>query len=299
MVAIVVVTFNRLSYLKDLIESLRKQEYNDNHIIVVNNGSTDGTAEWLAEQGDLTVINQENVGGAGGFFTGMKHAAESGEYEYCWIMDDDVLCPPDSLREAVKAIKAVPEVGFVCSRVESEEGEALNVPEPAFNKRGHAYPQTFTHVASDGMVEVNSATFVAVLVPIVNIRKYGLPLREFFIWGDDSEYTMRLYNEAPCYIACRSMVIHRRQNKGGLDFYTEENPKRLKMYYYMFRNRFVYVRRWKEGRFRVLKLWGSYVLALAKLLVTFDFKRFSILASAVWAGLWFSPKVKFPKVKEG
>ena len=48
MVATVVVTYNRLSYLKNLIESLRQQTYTDNHIIVINNSSTDGTAEWLA-----------------------------------------------------------------------------------------------------------------------------------------------------------------------------------------------------------------------------------------------------------
>ena len=61
----VVVTFNRLELLKKGIESLRKQARLSN-IIVVNNGSTDGTDKWLATQTDLRVINQENVGGSGG-----------------------------------------------------------------------------------------------------------------------------------------------------------------------------------------------------------------------------------------
>ena len=55
MVATVVVTFNRLPMLKDLIESLRHQENVEHKIIVVNNGSTDGTTEWLAEQSDIEV----------------------------------------------------------------------------------------------------------------------------------------------------------------------------------------------------------------------------------------------------
>ena len=57
----VVVTFNRLELLKRNIDSLR-QNHPIERIIVVNNGSTDGTREWLSEQSDLLVITQENVG---------------------------------------------------------------------------------------------------------------------------------------------------------------------------------------------------------------------------------------------
>lgn len=53
MVGIVVVTYNRLLLLKENIESLREQTYTDYKIIVVNNGSTDGTEEWLMYQKDL------------------------------------------------------------------------------------------------------------------------------------------------------------------------------------------------------------------------------------------------------
>ena len=56
----VVVTYNRSQLLKRNIACLRK---NSPHaIIVVNNGSTDDTGEWLAEQTDLIVITQANVG---------------------------------------------------------------------------------------------------------------------------------------------------------------------------------------------------------------------------------------------
>lgn len=296
MVAIVVVTFNRLSFLKDLIASLKEQQYSDNKIIVVNNGSTDGTTEWLSGQQGLVVINQENVGGAGGFYTGMKYAAEHDEFDYCWVMDDDVLCPPDALTELVNAIHADPSAGFVCSRVVSEDGEDLNVPIPAYILRGSPYPLTFSRVASSAMVEVERATFVSVLIPIANVRKYGLPLREFFIWGDDTEYTLRLSASMPCYIACRSVVTHRRQNKGGLDFLTEQNPRRLRMYYYFYRNCFAYTRRWNKKRFATGKLALEQLVLLTKLLLKFDFKRFKILAQATWDGLWFNPVTQFPEV---
>ena len=71
-VGIVVVTYNRLQLLTEVIDALRKQTYNDYQIVVVNNGATDGTEKWLSQQRDIITITQENLGGAGGFFTGMK-----------------------------------------------------------------------------------------------------------------------------------------------------------------------------------------------------------------------------------
>ena len=61
----VVVTYNRKELLKKCIGKLR--ENNPSQIIVVNNDSTDGTAQWLETQTDLMVIQQENLGGSGGF----------------------------------------------------------------------------------------------------------------------------------------------------------------------------------------------------------------------------------------
>ena len=92
-VAIIAVTYNMLELLKEEINSLREQTYKDAQIIVVNNGSTDDTLSWLQQQQDIITITQKNLGGAGGFYTGMKYAAENG-YKYCWVMDDDVICQP-------------------------------------------------------------------------------------------------------------------------------------------------------------------------------------------------------------
>lgn len=60
----VVVTYNRMELLKRNIRCLQ-QNKPISSIVIVNNGSTDGTTEWLAAQEGLTVINQTNVGGAG------------------------------------------------------------------------------------------------------------------------------------------------------------------------------------------------------------------------------------------
>ena len=65
---------------------------------VVNNGSTDGITEWLAAQEGLTVINQTNVGGAGGFYTGIQYAYQAGA-DWIWCMDDEVFPRADCLEQ--------------------------------------------------------------------------------------------------------------------------------------------------------------------------------------------------------
>ena len=62
-VGILVVTYNRLELLKEVVSSLRSQTYKERDIIVVNNGSSDGSEEWLLQQSDIHVITQGNVGG--------------------------------------------------------------------------------------------------------------------------------------------------------------------------------------------------------------------------------------------
>jgi GT2 family glycosyltransferase len=89
-VCAVVVTYNRRDLLRECLVSLQAQTHVPDTILVVNNASTDGTAQMLsAEFAQLEVLTlAENVGGAGGFHAGMKWAYEQG-YDWLWLMDDD------------------------------------------------------------------------------------------------------------------------------------------------------------------------------------------------------------------
>ena len=179
----VVVTYNRLSLLKDAIDALKAQT-EPSDILVVNNGSTDGTKEFLDEQTELLVIHQENLGGAGGFYAGMKYAAENG-YDFAWVMDDDVIPEVDALKflkDAYDLLSLKEKIGFLCSTVVDREGIPVNNPcvDLKRNKTGDV---SWNRYLSEGVVGVSSATFVSVFVPCSIIFEVGLPYKEFFIWG--------------------------------------------------------------------------------------------------------------------
>ena len=289
-VGIVVVTYNRLSLLKDVITSLRNQDYVNRDIIVVNNGSTDNTLEWLSTQDDLIIINQDNCGGAGGFHTGMKYVAEHG-YDYCWIMDDDVVCQDAALSELLFGIKVKHGIGFVCSKVLGLDNCPMNTPVVDNTPSLNGYCD-FTDLISNQMVKVKEATFVSVLFPVSVIINVGLPYKEYFIWGDDTEYTMRISKQYNCYMACKSIVIHCRSMQANLSFEKEQDRKRIKNYYYMFRNQAYNNIKYNSSSrlmeslslfkrsFRYLKPSGGY--------------KFKILFKAAWNILKFSPTVGYP-----
>lgn len=294
-VGIVVVTYNRLALLKEAIDSLRNQIYTNREIVVVNNGSTDGTQEWLNAQKDIIVITQQNQGGAGGFFTGMKYVAEH-DYDYCWVMDDDVVCHSDALQELVNAYTKKTDIGFVCSKVVGINGCPINTPtvddRPSSN--GEA---DYSDLIAESMIKVKTATFVSVLCSVKTIKEVGLPYKEFFIWADDTEYTNRISLHYDCYMACKSVVVHKRAIQGALSFETETNPSRQKMYFYMMRNvaftDFKYNKLYKNRSMRFRYYLRQYKYAFS-LLMQGRRSQAKIVIKSTYALCFFHPKIQYP-----
>lgn len=291
-VGTIVVTYNRLQLLKEVIDSLRKQTYQNHQIIVINNGSTDNTLNWLNAQKDIITITQANLGGAGGFYTGMKYVAEHG-YEYCWVMDDDVICKPTALEELVKAYQTKENIGFVCSRVIGTNGEPMNTPTPDTRDSENGYADLYDSVEEHAMVKVSVATFVSVLLSTKRIQEMGLPIKEYFIWGDDSEYTERISLRCPSFIVCRSVVVHKRAIQKSLIFKEEINPQRLRNYFYMFRNQ-AYTRLMNKRKKEFIKAAILQLLQAMKLLLQGKILQSGIIFRAYLSLLSFKPKIEYP-----
>ena len=87
------------------------------------------------------------------------------------------------------------------------------------------------------MIKIKSATFVSLLINTDAVKSVGLPLDWYFIWGDDTEYTLRLTRYyGPAYFTAQSRVLHKRFNVKNLSIRNEQNKNRIKMYFYFYRN---------------------------------------------------------------
>lgn len=252
-VVAVVVTYNRKDLLLECLNSIMQQSYPVKNIIVIDNASTDGTDQMLDANhfidNDSIIYKKmdKNLGGAGGFYEGIKIARDL-ECDWIWIMDDDTIPSKDCLLELHNAQKKIAKkeslfgndcirkTAFLASAVYGPEGEYMNIPDISNKPSPNGYPYWYAFL-TEGIVAINCATFVSILLRKEAVIKCGLPCKDYFIWGDDSEYTMRLfkyYGEG--FFVGKSVAIHKRKGAHALSIEAEDNVDRIKMFHYLYRN---------------------------------------------------------------
>lgn len=242
---VVVVTYNRKQLLIECINAILNQTYKINKLFIIDNASTDGTKEELKnnkildEESVNYIFLEKNIGGAGGFYEGMKAAREDNA-DWIWIMDDDTIPNKDCLKQLVDALSKIKgKISFLASAVYGQENECMNVPTISEYKGENGSLQWHQY-AKEGIIGIDVATFVSILINGQATKEIGLPIKDYFIWGDDTEYTLRLTRKfGRAYLVGKSIAIHKRSGSKSLSIYEEENVNRIKLYYYMVRNNYV------------------------------------------------------------
>lgn len=285
----IVVTYNRLALLKENIEALHKVRGKPD-ILVIDNHSSDGTGEYLQKKNIDHVSLNENIGGAGGFAKGIKEAVLR-NYKYVWIMDDDTIPAPNSLSSLKSAADIINDkFGFLCSYVSWIDGNSciMNEPEllPSCSNLEDEYFQR-------GIVRCKRASFVSMFIKTETVKQVGLPIKEFFIWGDDVEYSNRLSDYETSYFVSKSIVLHKMKSNTPTSI-IEDDDSRLDRYYYLYRNQ-TYMARKKGGRANILNM--AYIFyQIVKILrskATGKFKRIRIILKGWNKGLFFNPIIEY------
>ena len=218
-VVAVVVTWNRRELLTESIDALRAQTHEPSAIVVVDNASTDDTAELLgsAYGEDLDVVRlRENTGGAGGFTVGIERALGH-RPDLVWLLDDDTVPTPSAAEELVAAWTGYPgrRPAVLASRVVWTDGRdhPMNTPR---TKPG-ATAEEKAAAATVGAVPVRSASFVSIMCDAAVIRERGLPVADYFLWNDDFEYSTRLIRDNVGLACPSSVVVHKTKVFGSTD----------------------------------------------------------------------------------
>ncbi len=125
MTSIVILTFNKISYTKKCIESIRKYTSKGSYeIIVVDNASTDGTISWLKEQSDIiTIFNKDNLG----FPKGCNQGIEIAQGSEVLLLNNDVIVTPMWLEQMLEALYSSEKVGAVGPVTNYAHGQEIPV----------------------------------------------------------------------------------------------------------------------------------------------------------------------------
>jgi GT2 family glycosyltransferase len=210
-IAAVVVTYNRKELLCKNLEMLFLQNYKIDKIVIVDNHSTDGTREYICDE-FLDKIEQiqyefldENIGGAGGFEYGCKFAYENG-YDYVWLMDDDGRPENENtLNEIMKIVEKQKDEFLVVNSLVTQDLVNLSF--------GLITPKdTIESVkvhSVDGVYKGKINAFNGTLVSKSVFETIGFPNGQFFIKGDERDFTDRA-KSAGAYVATavKSIYLH-------------------------------------------------------------------------------------------
>lgn len=230
----VVVTYNRRELLKRNIGCLR-QNRPVTDIVVVNNGSTDGTREWLDAQTDLTVVNQENVGGSGGFYTGIQKACDMGA-DWIWCMDDDVFPRPDCMERLLPYTERE-EVGILAPR-RLQEGKIFTNDFQALdwsNPFASLYKGKLAKQEVNGPTEICGTAFEGPFIRRQVVERIGLPNKELFIFCDDTDYCIRTVNAGYKILYIPDALMDKEKFFSD-DSWKERNKKKKWKRFYQVRN---------------------------------------------------------------
>ncbi|MFD5866071.1 glycosyltransferase [Agromyces sp. NPDC127015] len=235
-VVAVVVAYNRAALLTEVLAALATQHAALAKVVVVDNASTDDSADVARAAGELVdlVSLPRNTGGAGGFAAGMAVALTDHEPDWLWLMDDDTVPTASSLAELLAAVDGT-DLVVAGSRVVWHDGteHPMNTPrEKPFVARDERIA-----AARRGGIPIRSTSFVSMLVRADVVREVGLPIADYFIWNDDFEYSTRALRGRRGVHVPASVVVHKTKVLGATD--ADPGPR----FYYEVRNKLWMFRR--------------------------------------------------------
>lgn len=290
-VVAVIVTYNRKELLKNCIEALMDSSYPCD-ILVVDNNSTDGTRDYIRDFLDKELIiyhnTGANLGGAGGFHVGMELAVQK-NYSYIWLMDDDTIVSMDALEKLMEADQKLKgNYGFLSSIAYWKDGSIcnMNVQRVGLHRKIEEYKE---------ITPVIMATFVSFFVKSETVMNAGLPIKEFFVWADDLEYSRRISRNMTCYAVPESIVEHHMESNEKVNV-AKDSPDRMWRYDYLYRNEvYVYRREGIRGLIYLIIRMFKHSLLILKDANNGKSLKLKRIWKSFFSGVRFNPEIEYLK----
>lgn len=216
-VCAVVLTCNRLEKSRRCIEAILGQTRSPDRVLVVDNGSTDGTVEWVTElsrNDDRVALLPlpENLGPAGGYAEGFEWAERQG-FDAIWAFADDVYPNRDCLETLLRELGDSDDLVVYPNLIDEGTGDSAHYP-----------------------------AWSGVVIPMGIVRNAGVPERELFWWIEDTEY---LQWRLPRKHGVRESFVDATHAIHGIHV---KSAKSAWKYYYEVRNTLWYRLRIQKGK---------------------------------------------------
>ena len=215
-IGIVICNYNKKNDALACIRSILESKFQDYDIYVVDNASTDGSAEAIrnayGEQVTL-LVNQENLGGSGGFNTGLRAAFQKG-YPYLMCVDNDALLDENAVGNLLAFLQEHPETGIAAAKIYHREApDYVQQFGQKIDFENFCTDVTYLNAYEDGSmpeyVYTDAVAACALMIRRSVIEKIGFMPEENFLYWDDTEWCY-LCNRARWKVASvgNAMALH-------------------------------------------------------------------------------------------
>jgi len=243
LVFIIILNWNGWQDTLACVESCCKLTWPNFRIVIVDNGSTDGSEDFLRRHLPEEEIIQSgsNLGFAGGCNVGIRYALNSGA-DYVWLLNNDAVADPQALTVLVKAMENNPAVGITGSKIYYHdeprkiwfaggmwENGRLRLRQRGANQQDEGQ--------FDETCEVGSVSGCSMLVRSAAILAIGLMEESYFLYWEDTEWCARAEKEGyKVLFVPGSRIWHKVSSSAGKSSFSQ--------YYYYTRNGFFFLRQY-------------------------------------------------------
>ncbi|MFC2149578.1 glycosyltransferase family 2 protein, partial [Candidatus Auribacterota bacterium] len=224
-VMVLLLTCNQLGFTRDCIESVIKSDYPDFEIVVIDNGSSDGTHEALkSEYPEITVIkNERNLGVGGGRNIGLCHFLNNSKSRYLYILDNDTVIDKHVISELVGLMEKDKRIGIAAGFLYYfSDPEVIHIAGGAFHnwKKGLFYGSMRGEKTGRKEIEreVEEVVGATIFTKREVVEKTGLFHEEYFYGREDSDWSYRAAKFGYRFMATsRARILHKVSQSMGME----------------------------------------------------------------------------------
>lgn len=219
LVSVIIPNWNGKQFLEECLDSIEKQTFSSFEVIFVDNGSIDGSADWVEGRYPhwvRVIRNSENLGFAEGNNIGIRHARG----KYIVFLNNDTVVAPGWLEELIKPAEKDPMIGMCASKVLSYDqpdvleatGELL-FRDGLNRARGHREVDRGQY---DSDVEIFFPPGCGALYRKITLDEIGVFDKDFFAYGEDADLGLRArWAGWKCQYVPKSVVYHKGSGSTG------------------------------------------------------------------------------------
>ncbi len=244
---IIIPNLNGLENLKLVLNSLINQTLRDYNIIVVDNGSSDGSVQYLEQSHKSVIIikNETNLGFAKAINIGINYSVNDIKSQYILLLNNDIELTENFLENAIRTFSKNPEADFLAVKMMNYNNRNVIDDTGDFIRSNGGTPMARGHGEED-IKKYDKAEFVfgacagAAFYKTELFRKAGLFDEDFFAYLEDVDLSFRLQLQGfKCYYNPEIICYHKRrettkQFEGWETYFTEKNIVAIRIKNYPF-----------------------------------------------------------------